>query len=126
MAKSIEIVMFKKLDAYILKKFAGTFFLMIFLFILIAVVFDISEKIDDFDQFTIEEIIFDYLQILIAYNVNLSTHDKSLANEIAGKIRTSGVIKRDDQGNKLVDSNGITIREPGKFKALQAAGWMYG
>ena len=64
-------------------------------------------------------------QILIAYNVNLSTHDKSLANEIAGKIRTSGVIKRDDQGNKLVDSNGITIREPGKFKALQAAGWMY-
>jgi len=64
-------------------------------------------------------------QILIAYNVNLSTHDKSLANKIAGKIRTSGVIKRDDQGNKLVDSNGITIREPGKFKALQAAGWMY-
>ena len=64
-------------------------------------------------------------QILIAYNVNLSTHDKSLANKIAGKIRTSGVIKRDFQGNKLIDSNGIAIREPGKFKALQAAGWMY-
>lgn len=64
-------------------------------------------------------------QILIAFNVNLSTHDKSLAKLIAGKIRTSGVIKRDDQGNKLVDSNGKTIREPGKFKALQAAGWMY-
>lgn len=64
-------------------------------------------------------------QILIAYNVNLSTHDKSLANIIAGKLRSSGVIKRDKQGKKLVDSNGITIREPGKFKALQAAGWMY-
>lgn len=64
-------------------------------------------------------------QILIAYNVNLSTHDKSLANVIAGKLRSSGVIKRDKQGNKLVDSNGITIRKPGKFKALQAAGWMY-
>ncbi|DAC31606.1 MAG TPA: glutamate formimidoyltransferase, partial [Candidatus Poseidoniales archaeon] len=54
-------------------------------------------------------------QILIAYNVNLSTDDKSLANIIAGKIRTSGVIKRDDQGNKLVDSNGIAIRKPGRF-----------
>ncbi len=65
--------MFKKLDAYILKKFAGTFFLMIFLFILIAVVFDISEKIDDFDQFTIEEIIFDYYFSFIPWLYNLLT-----------------------------------------------------
>ncbi len=65
--------MFKKLDFYILKKFAGTFFLMIFLFILIAVVFDISEKIDDFDQFTIEEIIFDYYFSFIPWLYNLLT-----------------------------------------------------
>lgn len=65
--------MFKKLDIYILKKFAGTFFLMIGLFILIAVVFDISEKIDDFDDFTMEEIIFDYYFSFIPWLYNLLT-----------------------------------------------------
>ena len=64
-------------------------------------------------------------QVLIAFNVNLNTHDKSLANIIAGKIRTSGVIMRDEKGNKIVDSDGKTLRNHGKFKALQAAGWMY-
>ena len=38
----------KKLDLYIIKKFLGTFFFMISLFVVIAVIFDISEKIDDF------------------------------------------------------------------------------
>ncbi|HVX51025.1 MAG TPA: LptF/LptG family permease [Chitinophagaceae bacterium] len=38
----------KKLDWYILKKFLVTFFFCIFLFTLIAVVVDISEKTDDF------------------------------------------------------------------------------
>ncbi len=38
----------KKLDWYILKKFLTTFFFAIFLFALIAVVVDISEKTDDF------------------------------------------------------------------------------
>lgn len=38
----------KKLDWYILKKFLSTFFFCIFLFTLIAVVIDISEKTDDF------------------------------------------------------------------------------
>tara|TARA_B100000902_G_scaffold33778_1_gene40559 strand:- start:354 stop:1397 length:1044 start_codon:yes stop_codon:yes gene_type:complete len=64
-------------------------------------------------------------QILIAYNVNLNTNDKSLANEIAGIIRTSGVILRDQDGNKVTDSNGMTVRNYGQFKSLQAAGWMY-
>ncbi len=38
----------KKLDWYILKKFFSTFFFAIFLFAIIAVVVDISEKTDDF------------------------------------------------------------------------------
>jgi lipopolysaccharide export system permease protein len=38
----------KKLDWYILKKFLSTFFFSIFLFTIIAVVIDISEKTDDF------------------------------------------------------------------------------
>ncbi|MEN9640237.1 MAG: hypothetical protein RLZZ262_2106 [Bacteroidota bacterium] len=37
----------KKLDLYIIKKFLGTFFFMILAFIVIAVVFDISENIDE-------------------------------------------------------------------------------
>jgi lipopolysaccharide export system permease protein len=65
--------MLKKLDLYILKKFGGTFFLMIFLFILIAVVFDISEKIDDFEKFTMNEIIFDYYFSFIPWLFNLLT-----------------------------------------------------
>jgi len=54
--------MLKKLDYYILRKFLGTFFFIIAVFILIAVVFDISEKIDDFleEDVTVNEIIFDY------------------------------------------------------------------
>jgi len=38
----------KKLDWYILKKFLSTFFFAIFLFTVIAVVIDVSEKTDDF------------------------------------------------------------------------------
>lgn len=54
--------MLKKLDYYILKKFLGTFFFIITIFILIAVVFDISEKIDDFleQDVTMKEIVVDY------------------------------------------------------------------
>ena len=62
---------------------------------------------------------------LIAYNVNLNTDDKSLANKIAGKIRTSGVLIKDENGNKVLDENGNAKRIPGKFSSLQAAGWMY-
>jgi lipopolysaccharide export system permease protein len=38
----------KKLDWYILRKFLTTFFFCVFLFTIIAVVVDISEKTDDF------------------------------------------------------------------------------
>ena len=38
----------KKIDAYILKKFLVTFFFCVFLFTIIAVVIDVSEKADDF------------------------------------------------------------------------------
>jgi lipopolysaccharide export system permease protein len=38
----------KKLDWYILKKFLTTFFFCVFLFTIIAVVVDVSEKTDDF------------------------------------------------------------------------------
>ena len=50
-------------------------------------------------------------RMLVAWNVNLSTKDVSVAREIAGRLRTSG--KRDDSGE----------RTPGRFRALQGDGW---
>ena len=63
--------------------------------------------------------------ILIAYNINLSTSDKSIASKIAGKIRTSGVVKKDKDGNKIIGKDGKAERIPGKFKGVQAGGMMY-
>lgn len=63
--------------------------------------------------------------ILLAYNINLDSNDKSLASKIAGKIRTSGVLKKDKDGNKIIGSDGKPERIPGKFKGVQAGGMMY-
>ena len=63
--------------------------------------------------------------ILIAYNVNLDTDDKSSANRIAGKLRSSGVLKKDENGEKIIGEDGKPERIPGRFQSLQAAGWMY-
>src|ERR1041385_6649031 len=65
-----------KLDRYILKKFLGTFVVSILLIILIVIVFDISEKIEDFLQpdVTLHEIIFDYYLNFVPYFINLFSH----------------------------------------------------
>jgi lipopolysaccharide export system permease protein len=64
---------FKKLDIYIFRKFLGTFFFALGLIILIAIVFDISEKIDDFleKDAPFKEIVFDYYLNFIPYFGNL-------------------------------------------------------
>ena len=53
---------FNKLDLYIAKKFLKTFFITIFLFVVIIIIFDVAEKLDDFlkRDAPIDEIIFDY------------------------------------------------------------------
>ena len=63
----------QKLDWYIVKKFLGTFFLSISLILLIVIVFDISEKIDDFieKEAPINRILFDYYLNFIPYFGNL-------------------------------------------------------
>lgn len=63
--------------------------------------------------------------ILIAYNVNLDTDDKSKANSIAAKIRTSGSLVKDENGENVVGEDGKPLRKPGIFQSLQAAGWMF-
>lgn len=62
------------LDSYILKKFLGTFFYSIALIIIIVIVFDISEKVEDFvkpDGPVAHQIIFDYYCNFIPFFVNL-------------------------------------------------------
>ncbi|MCK4366167.1 MAG: glutamate formimidoyltransferase [Thermoplasmatales archaeon] len=63
--------------------------------------------------------------ILLAYNINLNTNDKSIASKISGKIRTSGVLKKDKDGNKIIGPDGKAERIPGRFKGVQAGGMMY-
>jgi len=61
------------LDRYIIKKFLGTFIYALTLIIMIVVVFDISEKIDDFleSEATIKQIVFDYYLNFIPFFANL-------------------------------------------------------
>ncbi len=65
--------MLKIIDRYIIKKFLGTYFLSIGLIISIAVVFDITEKLDDFfgNNVPLKAIIFDYYLNFIPYFSNL-------------------------------------------------------
>jgi lipopolysaccharide export system permease protein len=66
----------KQLDIYIIKKFLGTFFYAISLLILIVIIFDISEKIDEFLEgyASLKEILFDYYLNFIPYFVNLFSY----------------------------------------------------
>ena len=63
----------KKIDWYIIRKFLGTFFFSIALIIVIVIVFDVSEKIDDFIQrgAPLDKIILVYYLNFIPYFVNL-------------------------------------------------------
>jgi len=63
--------------------------------------------------------------ILLAYNINLNTADKKIASKIAGLIRTSGRLKKDKDGNKIIGDAGKPERIPGRFKGIQAGGMMY-
>ena len=63
--------------------------------------------------------------ILLAYNINLNTNNKSIASKISGLIRTSGIIKKDKEGNKIIGPDGKAERIPGRFKGVQAGGMMY-
>ncbi len=62
-------------------------------------------------------------EFLIAYNVNLNTRDRRLAQEIAFNIREKGRAKRDKEGKIIRDENGKVIKVPGKLKAVKAVGW---
>ena len=62
-------------------------------------------------------------KFLVAYNVNLNTLDKRLANRVAFDIREKGRRKLDEAGNPLLDAQGEEIWEPGLLKGIKAVGW---
>lgn len=60
---------------------------------------------------------------LIAFNVNLNTRDKRLATRLANRIREQGTLKKDAEGNKVLDEHGVPLRDPGLFRCVKAIGW---
>lgn len=63
----------KRIDFYIIKKFLGTFFFALALIIAISIVFDLSEKMDDFidRNASLKTVVFDYYLNFIPYFANL-------------------------------------------------------
>jgi glutamate formiminotransferase / formiminotetrahydrofolate cyclodeaminase len=59
---------------------------------------------------------------LVAYNVNLNTTSVRRANSVAFDLRENGRVKEVD-GKKVLDSNGVEVREPGLLKSVKAIGW---
>jgi lipopolysaccharide export system permease protein len=71
--KALDDLRIKIIDIYIIKKFLGTFFFALVLILTIAVVFDFTEKIDDFmeNHAPVKAIIFDYYFNFIPYFATL-------------------------------------------------------
>ncbi len=63
-------------------------------------------------------------KFLVAYNVNLNTLDKRLANRVAFDIRERGRMKRDANDQPILDDKGEPVWEPGILKAVKAVGWV--
>jgi len=63
-------------------------------------------------------------KFLVAYNVDLNTLDKRLANRVAFDIRERGRAKLDRLGKKVLDENGEEVWEPGILKSVKAVGWV--
>ncbi|MGZ8781436.1 MAG: glutamate formimidoyltransferase, partial [Thermoanaerobaculia bacterium] len=63
-------------------------------------------------------------KFLVAYNVNLNTMDKRLANRVAFDIRERGRARRDENDNPILDAKGEQVYEPGILKSVKAVGWV--
>ena len=63
----------RKIDLYITRKFISTFFVALILIIGIVIIFDISERIDDFvaKEAPLKAIIFDYYVNFVPYFMNM-------------------------------------------------------
>lgn len=73
MKENFKNIRFKKIDIYIIKKFLGTYFLSIILILSISVVFDLTEKLDNFfdNNAPVKAIVFDYYLNFIPFYMNM-------------------------------------------------------
>jgi glutamate formiminotransferase/formiminotetrahydrofolate cyclodeaminase len=62
-------------------------------------------------------------QFLVAYNVNLNTRDRRLANDVAFAVREGGRAKRDAAGEIVRNPDGSSVKVPGRLKAVKGVGW---
>lgn len=63
-------------------------------------------------------------KFLVAYNVNINTLDKRLANRVAFDVRERGRMKRDAHDQPILDANGDPVWEPGLLRSVKAVGWV--
>ncbi len=61
--------------------------------------------------------------VLIAYNINLNTSDRNIAQDIALSIRESGSLLRNETGSIMRNARGEPCRKPGRLQAVKALGW---
>jgi glutamate formiminotransferase/formiminotetrahydrofolate cyclodeaminase len=62
-------------------------------------------------------------KFLVAYNVNLNTLDKRLANRVALDVREKGRMRRDEAGNPVLGADGAPVYDPGLLRSVKAVGW---
>ncbi|MDD5564785.1 MAG: glutamate formimidoyltransferase [Thermoanaerobaculaceae bacterium] len=63
-------------------------------------------------------------KFLVAFNVNLNTLDKRLANRVALDVREKGRMRRDERGDPVLDEHGAPVFDPGILKSVKAVGWV--
>jgi len=63
-------------------------------------------------------------KFLVAYNVNLNTTNRRLANRVAFDVRERGRMKRDSEDQPVLDDKGEPVWEPGLLKSVKAIGWV--
>lgn len=62
-------------------------------------------------------------EFLVAYNINLNTRDKRLAQDIALDLREAGRNQRGPDRKFIRDSQGVPLKKPGRFRHVKAVGW---
>ncbi len=63
-------------------------------------------------------------KFLVAFNVDLNTLDKRLANRVALDVREKGRMRRDERGEPVVDEHGDPVWDPGILRSVKAVGWV--
>ncbi len=63
-------------------------------------------------------------KFLVAFNVNLNTLDKRLANAVALDVREKGRLRRDQHRQPVLDAAGNPVWDLGLLKSVKAVGWV--